>query len=160
MTYYGLYDKFIGWTGGMHKTFENKFINHLTNLLWYLDPHHAKLKDCRCNLPNIFLNLPEYKINSIYNKFYFTGKHKKEQLSVEKLHGYVKEVESCASQPWASVERWKQFISLVLDLCYSARKYIKYLEEVNQSIKENHLSVDFIRNKIDNILIETREKKE
>ena len=105
MTYYGLYDKFIGWTGGMHKTFGNKFINRLTDLLWYLDPHHAKLKDCRCNLPNIFLNLPEYKINSIYNKFYFTGKHKKEQLSVEKLHGYVKEVESCASQPWASVER-------------------------------------------------------
>jgi len=134
--------------------------NRLTDLLWYLDLHHAKLKDRGCNLPNIFLNLPEYKINSIYNKFYFTGKHKKEQLSVEKLHGYVKEVESCASQPWASVERWKQFISLVLDLCHSARKYIKYLEEVNQSIKENHLSIDFICNKIDNISLETREKKE
>ncbi|PKB96241.1 hypothetical protein RhiirA5_435175 [Rhizophagus irregularis] len=96
---------------------------------------------------------------SLFDLFYFTGKHKKEQLSVEKLDGYVKEVESCVSQLWASAERWKQFVFSVLDLCHNARKYIKYLE-VNQSVKENHLSVDFIRNKIDNILIEIREKKE
>ena len=47
----------------------------------------------------------------------------------------------------------------MFDLCHNIRKYLKYLK-VNLNVKENHLSIDFIHNKVYNIFIETREKKE
>ena len=85
-------------------------------MLWYIDPHHEKIKARGCTIPDIFLTLPQYQINETYNQFYFTGHHKKEQISSEKLETLIKTIESCVSQPWASQNIWK--ILLVIFLIY------------------------------------------
>jgi hypothetical protein len=36
----------LGWINGSHESIGNNFINRLTDLLWYIDPHHEKLKIC------------------------------------------------------------------------------------------------------------------
>jgi hypothetical protein len=36
----------LGWINVSHESIGNNFINRLTDLLWYIDPHHEKLKIC------------------------------------------------------------------------------------------------------------------
>ena len=68
----------LGWYGEYYESIGSGFIKALTNFLWYIDPHHEKLKCRSCVIPEIFLLLPQYKIKSFYNLFYYTEKHKKE----------------------------------------------------------------------------------
>ncbi|PKK57548.1 hypothetical protein RhiirC2_797827 [Rhizophagus irregularis] len=75
------------------KSFANKFVERLVVLLWYIDPHREKLIARLLKLPDIFNELEQYQHNESYNKFYFTGHHKKEQLSHEKLEELVKSLE-------------------------------------------------------------------
>ncbi|CAG8539089.1 22726_t:CDS:2 [Rhizophagus irregularis] len=63
----------------------NKFVERLVALLWYIDPHRNKLITWSLKLSDIFKELEQYQHNESYNKFYFIGHHKKEQLSHEKL---------------------------------------------------------------------------
>ena len=84
----------LGWPGACYESIGSGFIKALANLLWYIDPHHEKLNNRNCAIPEIFLTLPQYKIKSSYNLFYHTGKHKKEQLKREKMEDYLKAVDS------------------------------------------------------------------
>ena len=111
--------KSLGWYGESCESIGSNFIKALTDLLWYIDPHHEKLSLRSCNIPETFLLLSQYKINSYYNLFYYTGKHKKEQLKREKLEDYLKVVEHFVVQPWASQEDWKSFISDVFEFCHN-----------------------------------------
>ena len=92
-----LNQKSVGWVIGIHETIGNSFVNKLIDLLWYIDPHHEKIKAYKCTIPDIFLTLPQYQINEIYNQFYFTRHHKKKQIS-EKLEDLIKAIELCVSQ--------------------------------------------------------------
>ena len=94
-----LSQKSVGLVIGIHETIGNSVVNKLIDLLWYIDPHHEKIKAHECTIPDIFLTLPQYQINVTYNQFYFTGHHKKEQISSEKLENLIKAIESCVSQP-------------------------------------------------------------
>ena len=149
----------LGWYGESYKSIGSSFIKALTDLLWYIDPHHEKLNLRNCNIPETFLSLPQYKINSSYNLFYYTGKHKKEQLKREKLEDYLKVVEHFIVQPWASQEYWKSFISNIFELCHNVRKYISYLELVNNDMVLNHSKNEPIRNLMDNVTLEIRNKQ-
>ncbi|GBC14692.2 hypothetical protein GLOIN_2v1773072 [Rhizophagus irregularis DAOM 181602=DAOM 197198] len=66
------------------------FKEMLVALLWYIDPHRNKLITWSLKLSDIFKELEQYQHNESYNKFYFIGHHKKEQLSHEKLEQLVK----------------------------------------------------------------------
>jgi len=89
----------LGWYGGSYESIRNGFIKALTDLLWYIDPHHEKLNFRSRIIPEIFLSLSQYKIKSSYNLFYYTGSHKKEQLKREKLENYLKAIEHFVIQP-------------------------------------------------------------
>jgi len=149
----------LGWREEHYESIGSGFIKALTDLLWYIDPHHEKLNCRSCIIPEIFLSLPQYKIKSSYNLFYYTGKHKKEQLKREKLDDYLKAIEHFVTQPWAGQENWKSFISNVFELCHSIRKYISYLESVNNEMILNHSRNEPIRNLLDNITLEVRNKQ-
>ncbi|PYY20207.1 MAG: hypothetical protein DMG62_23830 [Acidobacteria bacterium] len=152
-----LNQKSVGWIIGIHETIGNSFVNKLIDLLWYIDPHHEKIKARGCTIPDIFLTLPQYQINETYNQFYFTGHHKKEQISSEKLETLIKTIESCVSQPWASQNIWKNIIGDIFNLCHIMRKYISYLKNVNERMKFINESDEPVRNIFNNISIETRE---
>jgi hypothetical protein len=149
----------LGWTGGTHESIGNNLVNRLVDLLWYIDPHHEKLKNRGYKIPDFFLALPQYQNETSYNQSYFTSHHKKEQLKSNNLQYFVKAIESCISQPWASIDIWGNFIGSIFDLCHSLREYIKYLNSVNSQMNANHSENDLIRNVIDNIAIETRESQ-
>ncbi|CAJ0895890.1 20155_t:CDS:2, partial [Entrophospora sp. SA101] len=68
-----LREKELGWLNNNHLTIGNSFINKITNLVWYLDPHHHKLEKRGLRLPNLIANLPEYISNNLY---YHNMKHK------------------------------------------------------------------------------------
>jgi len=154
-----LNQKSVGWIIGIHETIGNSFVNKLIDLLWYIDPHHEKIKARGCTIPDIFLTLPQYQINETYNQFYFTGHHKKEQISSEKLETLIKTIESCVSQPWASQNIWKNIIGDIFNLCHIMRKYISYLKNVNERMKFINESDEPVCNIFNNISIETRESK-
>ena len=152
-----LKEQTLGWRGGLHTSVGVQFLNSLTDLLWYIDPHKNKFNTRGCTLPTIFLTLPEYQNDVYYNQFYFSGHHKKQQLSCEKLKLMVKQLESYVNQPWTGQQEWKEFIGFVLNLCHSIRKYVDFMELNNEQVKSNHLSIKPIRNVLDHISIETRE---
>ncbi|PKK81007.1 hypothetical protein RhiirC2_767428 [Rhizophagus irregularis] len=83
-------------------------------------------------ITSIFNELEQYQHNESYNKFYFTRHHKKEQLSHEKLEQLVKSLELSIEQPWASDDKWMDFIIQVLKIL---KKYIIYLRETHQMRK-------------------------
>ena len=89
-----LKDESLGWYGRCYESIGSGFIKALTDLLWYIDPHHEKLKSQSCNIPKIFLSLSQYKIKSSYNLFYYAKKHKKDQLMQENLKDYLKVIEN------------------------------------------------------------------
>ncbi|PKY13752.1 hypothetical protein RhiirB3_497996 [Rhizophagus irregularis] len=82
-------------------------------------------------ITSIFNELEQYQHNESYNKFYFTRHHKKEQLSHEKLEQLVKSLELSIEQPWASDDKWMDFIIQVLKIL---KKYIIYLREVTPAV--------------------------
>ncbi len=123
-----------GWGGVNSELFAKKFVERLVSLLWYIDPHREKLIARSLKLPDIFNELEQYQRNESYNKFYYTGHHKKEQLSHEKLEQLVKSLELSVEQPWASEDKWMDFIIQVLSLIENIKKYINYLREVNQKM--------------------------
>ena len=106
-------------------------------LIYYgiIDPHHEKLKVHGFKIPDFFFTLPQYQNNKKYNQFYFTSHHKKE-LKSDILENLVKVIETCISQPWASKNIWEEFIGVVFDLCHTVRKYIRYLNSVNDQMKD------------------------
>jgi hypothetical protein len=73
-----LRSKNLGWH--IVSDISKSFIDRLTNFLWYIDPHHAKLRSRSCTIPNFVQDLPEYVANSKYNTFYDRSHHKKEDL--------------------------------------------------------------------------------
>ncbi|POG72960.1 hypothetical protein GLOIN_2v1773072 [Rhizophagus irregularis DAOM 181602=DAOM 197198] len=135
-----------GWSGVNSESIAKKFVDRLVALLWYIDPHWEKLISRSLKLPDIFNELEQYQCNENYNKFYFTGHHKKEQLSREKIEQLVKSLESSIEQPWASKDKWMDFIIQVLLLIESIKKYISYLQEVNQKMNTIHYSDVSTRN--------------
>ena len=44
----------VGWTGGLHDTIGAKFVNCLTNALWYINLHLFTLHTCLYHLPILF----------------------------------------------------------------------------------------------------------
>lgn len=154
-----LKDDSLGWYGEYYESIGSGFIKALTDLLWYIDPHHEKLNSRSCVIPEIFLSLSQYKIKSSYNLFYYAGKHKKEQLKRENLKDYLKAIEHFITQPWAGQENWKSFISNVFELYHNIQKYISYLELVNDEMILNHSKNEPTRNLLDNITLEIRNKQ-
>ncbi|GES77507.1 hypothetical protein GLOIN_2v1482475 [Rhizophagus clarus] len=149
----------LGWYGEHYESTGSGFIKALADLLWYVDPHHEKLK-LRCYvIPEIFLSLSQYKIKSSYNLFYYAGKHKKEQLKREKLEDHLKAIIHFVTQLWAGQEYWKSFISNIFELCHNIRKYVSYLESVNNEMITNHSRSEPTQNLLDNITLEIRYKQ-
>ena len=98
-----------GWSRNQ-ENFAKTFVDHLVALFWYIDPHRKKFISRSLNLPDIFNELEQYQCDGRYNNFYYTGHHKKEQLSYDKLERLVKSLELSIEQPWASEDKWMDFI--------------------------------------------------
>ena len=90
----------VGWTGGLHKTVGKKFVEWLVVSIWYIDPHLQKFSARKLNLPKLFLELNQFKLKLNYNRFYFEGKHKKQQLACNILTDLTKSLTLSISAPW------------------------------------------------------------
>ena len=100
-----LRSKDLGWHIASTSNIGKSFVDRLTNLLWYIDPHHAKLRSRGCIMPNFVQNLPEYMANSKYNTFYDSSHHKKEDLKRNILENHINSVKNSISQPWTRDEQ-------------------------------------------------------
>lgn len=143
----------LGWFGGVHVTSGAKFVSRLSDLIWYIDPHRSKFTQRSCHLPKFIDDLPEYRAKSSYNQYYINSHHKKTEIQAQALERYVKAVEDSLVQPWASDEKWEQFIGEVIQLCKVSRKFIEYLDNVNKRMRIIHNSSVPIRNGIDHIKV-------
>ena len=72
------------------------------NAIWYIDPHLSTLSARLYHLPTLFTQLKTYQNGETYNKFYYTGHHKKQQLSQQKLTHLSSSLELSINQPWAN----------------------------------------------------------
>ncbi|CAG8823409.1 42512_t:CDS:2, partial [Gigaspora margarita] len=107
-----VFDKGEEWFAGSQNTKGKLFLEHLSSAIWYADPYIKLLKSYSYDMPTLFLQLPVYKSNSIYNTFYFKSHHKKERLSYQKLLEHCKSIsiEYSVSEIWANKEYWAQII--------------------------------------------------
>ena len=128
----------VGWTGGSHDTIGKKFVNRLTDALWYIDPHLSTLNARSYHLPVLFTQLKTYQGDEIYNKFYNTSHHRKNPLSHQKLAQLSSSLELSISQPWACDDMWNQVIPAIVSLIEIMRKYSEYLVTTNASMNKLH----------------------
>ncbi|CAG8604645.1 19131_t:CDS:2, partial [Racocetra fulgida] len=135
-----LQNKEVGWKNAMHNTIGKSFIERLTAALWYIDPHCIKFTARYLSLGELFNELDQYKKDQHYNLFYNTGKHAKSNLKRDKLEQLASSLELSAMQPWAANDNWELIINEVFILISSMRKYANNLEQINQAMKEIHLS--------------------
>ncbi|CAG8621658.1 25122_t:CDS:2 [Dentiscutata erythropus] len=135
----------VGWTNGLHETMGKTFINRLTSALWYIDPHLSTLSARSYHLPALFTQLKTYQDGKSYNEFYYTGHHKKDQLSQQKLAHLSSSLEISISQPWASSNKWSQVMPAVLSLIEILKKYSNYLIAATVSMNELHHSNESAR---------------
>lgn len=91
----------VGWTGSSHDTIGKKFVNCLTDALWYIDPHLSTFSARSYHLPVLFTQLKTYLDGELYNKFFHTGHHRKNPLSQQNLAQLSSSLELSISQPWA-----------------------------------------------------------
>ncbi|CAG8737250.1 13869_t:CDS:1, partial [Racocetra fulgida] len=130
----------VGWTGGLHETIGKAFVNRIATALWYIDPHLSTLSACLYHLPALFAQLKTYQDGKSYDEYYYTGHHKKNPLSQQKLVHLSSSLEISISQPWASSDRWNQVMSAVLSLIEILKKYSDYLIATTASMNELHHS--------------------
>ncbi|POG75717.1 hypothetical protein GLOIN_2v1769956 [Rhizophagus irregularis DAOM 181602=DAOM 197198] len=75
-------------------------------------------------------------------------------LGYKELPEYkAKALENSLIQPWASDKKWEQFIDEVIQLCATSKKYVEYLDNVNNRMRIIHSSSIPIRNGIDHIKV-------
>src|SRR3990170_6411787 len=147
--------KNAGWKGGSHNDIGKIFIERLTQTLWYIDPHLHKFKKRGCNLPLLFKELQTYSQNQHYNQFFNTSKHKKVEVTQEKLTSLVNSLDLCLVQPWTSKDQWVEVIPAILEFSQMIHKYIEYLKQVNAAMEKVHSSTTLVRDGINNINIQT-----
>ncbi|CAH1770927.1 9192_t:CDS:1, partial [Entrophospora sp. SA101] len=152
-----LREKELGWLNNNHLTIGNSFINKITNLVWYLDPHHHKLEKRGLRLPNLIANLPEYISNSNYNLYYHNMKHKKVKISHEKLDALIQSLNISLQQPWTSFSYWKEIIQEIHHLVQITQDYSIYLKGINVRMKSIHTSLVPARNARDDIFVKDYE---
>ncbi|CAB4406022.1 unnamed protein product [Rhizophagus irregularis] len=147
-------NKKVGWTGGLHLSVGVKCIERLAKLLWYIDPHLKKFAKRACHLPNLFTELLTYEQNQSYNQYYSVTHHKHEEVSHEKLDKLIKSFELSLAQPWTQDTLWALLIEdLYSKLIEMVKKYMVYLEQVNNSMNKLHKSLEPARNGIENIMV-------
>lgn len=135
-------------------TIGHTFINRVTNLVWYLDPHLNKLEKRGLKLPTIIAKLPAYASESHYNLYYDTMKHKKNEISREKLETLINALTISIQQPWTRLSYWKEIIDDIHDLIKISQEYVNYLRGVNNRMHTIHASLVPIRNGRDDITVE------
>ncbi|CAG8435002.1 15962_t:CDS:2 [Funneliformis mosseae] len=99
-------------------------------LLHVMNPHRENLISRSLKLPDIFNELEQYQCNGNYNKFILLNIIKRAH-SYEKLEQLVKSLESSIEQPWASEDKWMDFIIQVIYRLNILNVY-HLLQEVNQ----------------------------
>ncbi|CAG8644223.1 14907_t:CDS:2, partial [Dentiscutata erythropus] len=135
----------VGWTGGLHETIGKAFVNRIATALWYIDPHLSTLSARSYHLPALFAQLKTYQDGKSYDEYYYTGHHKKNPLSQQKLVHLSSSLEISISQPWASSDRWNQVMPAVLSLIEILKKYSDYLIATTASMNELHHSNESAR---------------
>ncbi|PKC61559.1 hypothetical protein RhiirA1_444377 [Rhizophagus irregularis] len=149
-----LQERKLGWLNDNHLTIGHSFIRRVTDLVWYLDPHLGKLEKRGLKLPKIIAKLPVYASESHYNLYHDTTKHKKIEISREKLESFVKALILSIQQPWTRLLHWEEVIKDIDDLIKIAQEYANYLQGVNNRMRTIHTSLVPVRNGRDDITVE------
>ena len=149
-----LQERKLGWLNDSHLTIGHSFIRRVTDLVWYLDPHLDKLEKRGLKLPKIIAKLPVYASESHYNLYHDTMKHKKIEISREKLESFIKALILSIQQPWTRLLHWEEVIKDIHDLIKMAQEYANYLQGVNNRMRIIHVSLVPIRNGRDDITVE------
>ena len=113
----------LGWSYESVQSQGGRFVNILTDVLWYIDGHHETLKARACQVPAEFemfvgFNTPE------------KSKHrKKEHSNLERgmLNSYSEQLAEITLQPWMSSAKWKPVKEAVVTMSDNLGKYSDYL---------------------------------
>ncbi|POG77768.1 hypothetical protein GLOIN_2v1870994 [Rhizophagus irregularis DAOM 181602=DAOM 197198] len=141
-----LQERKLGWLNDNHLTIGHSFICRVTDLVWYFDPHLGKFEKRGLKLPKIIAKLPVYASESHYNLYHDTTKHKKIEISREKLESFVKALILSIQQPWTRLLHWEEVIKDIDDLIKIAQEYANYLQGVNNRMRTIHTSLVPVRN--------------
>ena len=122
------------WLGWSHESVGSqggRFVNTLTDVLWYIDGHQEALRARTCHIP------AEFEIFVGFNNPEKSKHRKKEYTNLQNrvLKSYSNQLADITLQPWMSSTKWKSVREAVVSLSESIGKYSNYL--AHQSM-ENH----------------------
>ena len=121
----------VGWRPDSVNTAGITFLRKLSKCLWYLDPHHYKLRNQGIHIPERFCCFTGY------NDYKKKKKQKPPRISSEEIHFHIQELSSILMQPWFTVKRFELLRNDIESLVDSLEKYKHYLCEHTEKVKSH-----------------------
>lgn len=124
----------LGWSHESIDSQGGRFVNTLTDVLWYIDGHQEALKACACHIP------AEFEIFVGFNNPEKSKHRKREYTNLQNgvLKSYSNQLADVTLQPWMSSTKWRSVREAVVSLSESIGKYNDYLAHQASVTMENH----------------------
>lgn len=140
-----------GWHADTAQTIGARFVESIVNVLWYLDPHHDKLKERGAHLPRDLQAFHSY--NNWQEK-----KQARPSLEKPKLESLKSMLGDLLLQPWISRQRFKICLEWVEGIVSCLEKYIRYLDKKTELNAKSNTLTTCIRNPATDIEVHIRER--
>lgn len=133
-----LEQKKLGWSSSHIDTTGRKFVDLLTDVLWYIDGCHKTLEGRRLSVPHVFTELCGF------NKPESHG-HKRVPVEATKLRTFATSLLKISEEPWVSHMRWSDIKEAILNLAFNLSSYCDYLDKQRVRVASQHESLVSIR---------------
>ena len=130
--------KRVGWTAAYVQTTGNRFVELLTDVLWYLDGHTATLEGRRLSVPGLFSDLTGF------NKPESHG-HTRAPMEASKLCTYSGALFRTTEEPRLGKSNWSEFNVATKALATNLSSYCSYLYQQREKVTKHHQSLVPIR---------------
>ena len=130
--------KQLGWSASHVDMTGRKFVDLLTDVLWYIDGCHKTLEGRRLSVPHVFSDICGF------NKPESHG-HKRVPMEAIKLRTFSTSLFKIGEEPWLSHVRWSNIKEAITNLATNLSSYCDYLDKQRVRVASQHQSLVPIR---------------
>ena len=133
-----LEQKQLGWSPDCVQTTGRKFVDLMTDVLWYTDVHAKTLESRSLAIPSLFSDF------SGFNKPENHG-HKQPPMEATKLRTYSLNLFRISEEPWLNKTRWLEVNQAIKAFASNLAFYCDYLDQQRKKATEHHQSLVPVR---------------
>ena len=125
----------LGWDPAHATSIGCKFVNTVSDTLWYIDGNFSSLSSRGCAVPELFDVFQGYNKPELHKK----RKRDESNLKATELTAYSNSLFTLAGKSYMKTNRWKDVNKAILDLANNLHKYATYLEQKNVKMQQHHV---------------------